>query len=293
LVLGSGWVSDSDLETGQPVSFYGANDRAVSDLTVSRDDRYLLSMGEAPLVWELDEDFASSRTVAGAPITDSQWNGAISPAGDSFVLSGSEVLLWDRNTLRKRLADLQTSYAGRWRFSPDGGVLAGVADAEHVTVLDAATLAPVASFTSAVTGGEVAFSADGSLLATSRLDVFDRQSGALRWSKLREHGQLDGGFVEFSPDGKEVLAADNCECAPTRYDALTGNELEPVPEISGRPSYSPDGTWIVAQGRLVHLATRNVIDYAPDATAAVFTAQGRIVAAEADGSLVLYCRSDE
>lgn len=33
--------------------------------------------------------------------------------------------------------------------------------------------------------------------------------------------------------------------------------------------------------------------YAPDPTAAVFMARGQIVAAEADDSLVIYCRSDE
>lgn len=291
--VGSGWISDSEIETGRLANFYGASDRAVTDLTMSRDGRYLLSMGNSPFVWELDEDFESSRTVAGVSAADLQWNGALSPAGDSFVLSGSEVLVWDRKTLRKRHADLKTSFAGRWRFSPDGDLLAGVADDEHVAVLDAATLQPVASFPSPVIGGEAAFSPDGKLLATSRVDLFDRESGELLWSKPVEKSSLESGYVEFSPDGKELLASGGCECEATRYEALTGEVLDRVPEISGRPSYSPDGAWIVARGRLVHLASRSVIEYAPDATTAVFTAQGRIVAAEADGSLVLYCRSDE
>jgi WD40 repeat protein len=284
------WLSMVDLKSGRRLASYGASRERVQDLDVSRDGRYLLSMGITALLWELADDFVESRVAAGSFTNDFQWNGSISPTGDSFVVSGQQVLLYPRDVLERRAGET-TEFAGRWRFSPDGKLLVGVSDAEHFTVVDAESLDSVAEFPSGDLGGEAAFSPDGALLATSGLDVFDFESGELRWSQRRDEGL--GGYVEFSPDGSELLGTGPCQCDSTRYSSRTGEHLGQLPMLPGRPVYSPEGHWVVAAGRLVHLPSGQVDDYAPNATAAVFMPDGRIIAGEADGSLVLYCRSEQ
>jgi hypothetical protein len=107
--------------------------------------------------------------------------------------------------------------------------------------------------------------------------------------------------VRFSPDEKQVLAS-RCQragdsCVATLYSVATGEVVPTLAELRGpNPSFSPDGSWIVAGPTLFHLPSGDTrpLDPAGTATtkitAALFTPEGDIIAGAADGSLTRYCR---
>jgi len=74
----------------------------------------------------------------------------------------------------------------------------------------------------------------------------------------------------------------------------TGAVLRGLPELqSPHPSFSPEGSWIVAGGTLLHLPSGDVRKLDPDlaTTTALFTPDGDIIAGSADDVLTRYCRS--
>jgi hypothetical protein len=82
-------------------------------------------------------------------------------------------------------------------------------------------------------------------------------------------------------------------CGATLYDTATGTAVRTLPELtSPRPSFSPDGSWVVAGSTLVHLPSNDTrsIDPTLSTHAAVFTPDGDIVGGSDDGALVRYCR---
>jgi hypothetical protein len=82
------------------------------------------------------------------------------------------------------------------------------------------------------------------------------------------------------------------DCRATRHRASDGSSLGEVPQLSGeKVRYSPEGHWLVSNNQAFHIPSGAVLDYAPAATVAVFSPEGDIIAGEADGSLVRYCRS--
>jgi hypothetical protein len=61
---------------------------------------------------------------------------------------------------------------------------------------------------------------------------------------------------------------------------------------AARPSFSPEGSWIGAGPKLLHLPSGDTQPLDPSflAKAAVFTPDGDIVAGSDDGVLARYCR---
>jgi hypothetical protein len=67
-----------------------------------------------------------------------------------------------------------------------------------------------------------------------------------------------------------------------------------LPELgAAHPSFSPEGSWIVAGGTLLHLPSGDVrkLDADMMTTTALFTPDGDIIAGSADDVLTRYCRS--
>jgi hypothetical protein len=299
-------VEEWDLDAGKATRFYGSHTTGVRAIDVSDDGRYLTSHGNWAVLWGLAANFSASRPLSQGSGADSSWNVAIAPDGSSFVASGDNIALFHRDGRFQR-GDIPSSSAGLvsclspdWSFSPDGLLLAGNHYGPAVEVRAASDFSLVAEVPATNCGGGVAFSRDGSRFVTASLELFETGSFRKLWdrSASKPSGSFDAeSAVVFSPDGREVVVTRCREslsaCSSELYAAEDGASRGPLPALSrDRVRYSPEGHWLVSGGRLLHLPTQAIREYATDATAAVFVANGDIIAGMADGSLVRYCRSD-
>ena len=155
----------------------------------------------------------------------------------------------------------------------------------------------------------VAFSRDDRLMATSGAALYRTAPNADGWRKLwsavvpappDNDGITDGlaNDVSFSPDERQLLVSRCTEtsagCVVSLLSVDTGAVLRGLPELqSAHPSFSPEGSWIVAGGTLLHLPSGDVRKLDPDlaTTTALFTPDGDIIAGSADDVLTRYCRS--
>jgi Tol biopolymer transport system component len=104
--------------------------------------------------------------------------------------------------------------------------------------------------------------------------------------------------VQFSPDGKQLLVSRCADlhgaCVTTLLSIATGAVSRQVTELNGpHPSFSPDGSWIVAADQLLHLPSGEVRSLGVQAdpqSPSIFTPGGDIIAGSASGALTLYCR---
>jgi hypothetical protein len=202
----------------------------------------------------------------------------------------------------------------RLRFSPQMTWLAGNYYTRVVDVFDVRDLArgtPPVPFLQLPSGCDaVAFSRDDRLMATSGGALYQTARNAEGWRKLwsaivpappEDDRTITSGLandVSFSPDETQLLVSRCTEisagCVVSLLSVDTGAVLRQLPELqSPHPSYSPDGSWIVAGGTLLHLASGDVrkLDAAMATTTALFTPDGDIIAGSADDVLTRYCRS--
>jgi WD40 repeat protein/DNA-binding SARP family transcriptional activator len=151
-----------------------------------------------------------------------------------------------------RLRTLETpAHVNDIVFSPDGMLVAGLADDGVLLVWDVASGRRVLGFR-AQTGfaSSVAFSPDGSKIATSGLDgaaVWSVTSGD-RIARLSGVGNLRN--VTFSPDGRSLATAGDDGHARI-WDAASGREtlsLGAVGKGLTAVAFSPDGTKLAAVG---------------------------------------------
>jgi len=142
---------------------------------------------------------------------------------------------------------------GSVAWSPDGSVWVteGPEESGVVDLRDAATGESVRSWTGhGIDVNDVAFSADGSLLATTgddgALRVWDPATGGL----VQEFVIPDGGLVwgpSFSADGSTVAASWLDFAAVRVFDLTTGAERSSVDQEGAlATSLSPDGSTVVA-----------------------------------------------
>jgi WD40 repeat protein len=137
-------------------------------------------------------------------------------------------------------------------YSPDGKLLAGIAASGGVHLWDLASGQEVKGWDTRTENGDgIAFSPDGSLLATSGADgaaVWRSASGELV-VRLRGHAG-DVPDVAFSPDGTMVATAGEDGTARV-WDVSTGRQLHVLfghrEGLTG-VSFSPDGTSVATSG---------------------------------------------
>lgn len=76
------------------------------------------------------------------------------------------------------------------------------------------------------------------------------------------------------------------------YDAATG-AAKPLPALTfpRRPTFSPDGAWLLAGDRLLSLATNRsqTLSEQRRILTSAFTPDGKIAAGLASGEVLLYC----
>jgi WD40 repeat protein len=203
------------------------------------------------------------------------------------------------------------------RFSPDGRWLAGTDWGSSIAIRSSDEIVAGGAFdirSELLTSGcdkgasvRVAFSPDGSLLATSTL-AFYRTSD---WQPIPPipAGASPQGFgpledVKFSPDGRELLVSRYCRdqpdasdgaalsCATLLYSVASGKSIGTLPELTAPfPAYSPEGQWMVAGGVLLHRPSGEVRVFDPVADVAIFAPNGDVIAGDPDLTLTRYCRS--
>jgi WD40 repeat protein len=199
----------------------------------------------------------------------------------------------------------------RLRFSPKMTWLAGNNYSRVLDVFDVRDVSrgtpPVPLVQLPAGCDAVAFSRDERLMATSGAALYRTAPDARGWLKLwsaavpappRDDLIVDGlaNDVSFSPDETQLLVS-RCTQTSCRINLLsveTGAIARGLPDLQApHPSFSPDGSWIVAGGTLLHLPSGDVreLDPAVATTTALFAPDGDIIAASANGVLTRYCRS--
>jgi WD40 repeat protein len=132
---------------------------------------------------------------------------------------------------------------------PPGG-LSGTPTDARVGLYDVATGKAVRTLTGA--GGPVAFSPDGSRLATgwqrNTVTLWDCATGNRIPTVFKGH-RYSIHAIAFSPDGRRLAAGDSGEYNVILWDVATGRETFHIPGRTGRTdvadyslAFSPDGT---------------------------------------------------
>lgn len=309
LVVGE-LAAEWDLAHGGTSALYGAHARSVYSLDLSADGRTLASHGDHAVMWELLPDFASSKPIVQGTSGPPSWNVALARDGRAMIASGDAVAFFRRDG---SIGHAEPPGAGTdclspdWAFSPAGTLMAGGHSGE-VEVWSAGTLTPLRNLVADNCGGGVAFSPDGSLLATASLELFETATWTKVWdlsSEVTAPKPFAENAVEFSPDGQELVVT-RCStdvssdflppgagsCRSERYATADGTELGVVPALEGdRARYSPEGHWLVSKNHAFHVPSSTSVEYAAGAVSAVFAPNGDIIAGLGDGALVRYCRS--
>jgi hypothetical protein len=201
----------------------------------------------------------------------------------------------------------------RLRFSPQMTWLAGNNYTRVLDVFDVRDLSrgtpPVPVLHLPAGCDAIAFSRDERLMATSGAALYQTAPNADGWRKKwsavvpapPEDSLITAGVasdVSFSPDERQLLVSRCAQpsggCMVSLLGVETGQVLRARPELqSPHPSFSPEGSWIVAGGTLLHLPSGDVrtLDLALATTTALFTPDGDIIAGSADDILTRYCRS--
>lgn len=218
---------------------------------------------------------------------------------DGTVLPEAEGAL-HRAVATSRILLRVPDLGGSVDLGPDGTVFVteGPEDSGLVDLRDAQTGATVSSFVGHDADiNDVAFSADGSLLATTGDDgllrVWDPSTGALE-AEVAGRGAVWG--VSFSPDGSQVAAAWS-EQGLVRIRDLTSDA--PAVEVRAdtwslgdSTSFSPDGTQLAIAHEpviVVDTATgeqQNSFEVGPTPFSVAWSPDGRWIASAADEPMV-------
>jgi len=298
--------------------------RPINHLALSRDGSLLVSnvLSFAAFGFKLAPRFADSRVVWGAAVeinleVDVSADGkTVAVTGDGRVLYGGVDgrIVWP-SPPPPPPPDIGAGIClpVRLRFSPKMTWLAGNNYTRVLDVFDVRDLSrgtpPVPLVHLPAGCDAVAFSRDERLMATSGAALYRTAPNADGWRKLwsaavpapPEDDRITIGLandVSFSPDETQLLVSRCTEpsgsCLVSILSVDTGAVLRGLPELqSPHPSFSPEGSWIVAGGTLLHLPSGDVrtLDPGVATTTALFTPDGDIIAGSADDVLTRYCRS--
>ena len=305
---------------GLPLPEPGQITKSINKLALSADGAVLVSniLNRAGFGFRLAASFGDSRLIwnmfsevnVDVDVSADGEMAAIGGDGRGLYSAVDGRILWPQPVPPPSLLACATEGV---RFSPKRTWAAGSSYERTVDVFalrDApgtASRAPILRLPAAC-GDAAAFSRDERLMATSTPALYRTAATPAGWqrvwsapiSPLPSSGFDFAGWandVRFSPDETQLLLS-QCDqsavCVASLISVATGEVSRTLPALqSAHPSFSPEGSWIVAGGALLHLPSGDVrtLDPAVMTTTSLFTPDGDIIAASGDGVLTRYCRS--
>ena len=282
---------------------------SVISLAASPDGRFLAAGGFESSIWDL-----RSETLLRSILTDGGLHYGFSRDGELLALTGDARSVY-------RVADGQMIFGVSERgpdcidwssagtISPDNRRLA-MGSCGHAELHELSGQG-VTRLPSHVFQPGVAYSPDGRLLATSGPELYTADGRTRLWPAQVVPGpgpaypafapeSLRDNLAVFSPDGSLLLVSNTID-RPTSLAAAWEASTQLVRVADGsvvrdfgtslprHPSFSPDGAWILAGARLIHLRTLTSATLAEDMEIAIFLPDGRIAAAGKDAVVRLFC----
>jgi WD40 repeat protein len=291
-------VSDGAARPG-PGSEFAIMQRILG-LAVTRDGRYLAAAG-ASTTWIIDlreNTLAKALEVPG-------FKPDFSPDGAALAMGGRQRAVY-RVTDDGPAVTIDPGDAGPCLpslvFSPDGQTLAsGTCGKIELYRPDGTRLGEHPS--AAVTAG-VAWSPDGKRLATTGPELWPADGASPVWPALvppaPDNGQIEASdnVVAYSPDGGLLLVSrSKGYFALAEWDTLTdvvrasdGLVMRSLMRRLGRrPSFSADGSWVVAGGYTFHLGSDTNRAFSSDRSTSVFLPDNRLASYGTEHILRVYC----
>jgi WD40 repeat protein len=278
-----------------------------TSLAVSFDGHYLAAGSSQSWIWDLRSgDFL--RTIG----TDGGLQYGFSREGELLAMTGDARSVYRLSDGKEVFSASRAPNCIDWSsagaISPDGQQLAlGSCSFLEIHDLDGAA---VARLTSQVFAPGVAYSPDGRFLATSGPELYSADGKERFWPAQVVPGpgppnptfayeSLQDNTVSFSPDGSLLLVSNTINRPPRPRPWTATSRLVRVSDgslvqdfgtsLPRRPSFSPDGAWIVAGTELVFVPTGAVAPLDADLEVSAFLPDGRIAALGHDDVVRLYC----
>jgi WD40 repeat protein len=277
-------------------------------LAVAADDSHFFSNTAGGLLaWRIAENFAESLPLWSAD-TGLEMYTELSRDGALVAVSGDNRALFDTvrgSRIFEPLPDGNVEvgcYSAFFALSPSGRYVAGSGFKQQLDVFELPSQTPVAALPTLTCNTAAAFSPDEALLATSDSEVYRTSDWTPLWQRgssfpSGESSPMDS--VQFTPDGTGIVVS-RCRsgsdrtprftCEHRLYEALGGSDDGSLPLEAPRPSFSSDGSWVVAGNEVYRRGSAERRALADDVTAAAFTAHDDIIAGADDGRLMRYCR---
>jgi WD40 repeat protein/uncharacterized caspase-like protein len=283
LIYGDRGLRLLEMKTGREVQqLYGGHEGRVDSVQISQDDRYVLTVGNRSLLWDLKtgkqlrefRDYSATISPDGRHVltgledrTARLWSietgaelrrfdgkavavfSAIMSPDSRFILTGTEDMsgrLWNIETGRptRRFDGFPVAFSSDGRLILTGGEKVG-------RLLDIQTNREIQRFeghTEPITGG--AFTSDGQYALTASKDetvrLWEMKSG-------RQLRQFQGFTLALSRDDRYLFAAG--EYAIVRqFELETGETIrvfgdgDPIEYIAPHVAVSPDGRYVLASG---------------------------------------------
>lgn len=196
------------------------------------------------------------------------------------------------------------SWVRNFAFSPDGTLLAS-GRYHDVELVRADSGVSVDKLVTQLSSPGVAFSPDGLYFASSTPSLWNVANATAVWASLvPDPGAACGiacvtdNWAAFSPDGSLLLTQSAVSDDSTwltitsLLDSASGTALHSVGrDLPRRPTFSPDGRWILAGDRLIDVKTGQESPLGVPAVVSLFLSDGRIAVADASGAVSLLCPS--
>jgi len=247
----------------------------------------------------------------------------LSPDGTLLAISGDGVQLTrTQGSGAQPLSDSQLTWGypppadvpadGSWvrnlTFSPDGSLLAS-GRYHDVELIRSDSGVSVDKLVSKVSSPGVAFSPDGLYFASSTPSLWRVADATSVWAHQGAgpiaactNACITDNWATFSPDGALLLTQSaqandlpvahglTWDTTTTLLDAASGTVLRSLgADLPRRPTFSPDGRWILAGDRLIDVRSGEASPLGVPAMISLFLSDGRIAVADASGAVSLLC----
>lgn len=276
---------------------FGITDELLA-LAASPDGRHLAASAFG-LTWVFD---LTGRALVHRFAGEGAWKPVFSPDGKELALAGDARVVF-------RLSDGEVVTQVAPEFSYDGFCWPGLVFSRDGTTLASGSCGKVELYdragrriahrASMARAPGVTFSPDGMRLGTTGPELWSADPASPGWlmgpppkNPGREDFALMDDTAAFSPDGtlllvstavREAGGSPTWHTATSLISAADGRVVRSLGgELARRPSFSPDGEWIVAGTDLIHVASNARARLGGQLSMATFLPDGRIVGAGKD-----------